>query len=243
MRKVKKEEVPVSLLKALCGDDEQLYDCLANHLYENPLTAFSGEDLDTLIAEADKSGKYGVAVDKAIFDAAQNPADAEKYVAVILNLVSKGIAEIEKENDEADKLGSGGMSTSFEIKLAHQKLLRERTKEVISIAARFYEEKLSDLGATTRREEREKERQSAERENVRIDDREKTEQEARQKERRGMRRRERKEAKKRDRIEELAAKERKETREETRKSAELENTKINEEEKAARGVRKKEFEK
>jgi len=70
----KKEE---SLLKELCGDDAKLYDVLSYYMYERPLEAISKKDLDILPEEAEKSGNFRAAVDKAIFEAAQNPGERE----------------------------------------------------------------------------------------------------------------------------------------------------------------------
>jgi len=71
----KKEEKEESLLKELCGDDAKLYDFLSYYMYEHPLAAISKKDLDIVIEEAEKSGNFRSAVDKAIFEAAQNPGE------------------------------------------------------------------------------------------------------------------------------------------------------------------------
>ena len=90
-KKQKKKEQEPSLLKDLCGSDAQLYDFLRFYLYETPLTAISKKDLDILAEEAEESGNFRVAVDKAIFEGAQNPGERERYIKVIQNLASKTI--------------------------------------------------------------------------------------------------------------------------------------------------------
>src|SRR4030066_646150 len=85
----KKEEKEESLLKELCGNDAKLYHCLSSYMYLHPLEAISKKDLDILTEEAEKSGDFGPAVDKAIFEAAQNPGERERYIKVIQNLASK----------------------------------------------------------------------------------------------------------------------------------------------------------
>jgi hypothetical protein len=67
----KEEEKEESLLKELCGDDAKLYDFLIYYMYEKPLAAISKKNLDILTEEAEKSGNFRSAVDKAIFEAAQ----------------------------------------------------------------------------------------------------------------------------------------------------------------------------
>ena len=42
-------------------------------MYVDPLAALSKKDLDILTEEAEESGEFRPAVDKAIFEAAQNP--------------------------------------------------------------------------------------------------------------------------------------------------------------------------
>ena len=77
-----KEEKEENLLRELCGDDTRLYDFLSECLYLNPLEAISKKDLDILTEEAEKSGNFRPAVDKAIFEGAQNPGkgkDTSKF--------------------------------------------------------------------------------------------------------------------------------------------------------------------
>ena len=79
-RKKEKEEI---LLDELCGGDAELNDCLSSCLFLHPLDAISIKDLDILIAEGEKSGDFGPAMDKAIFEGSQNLGEKERYLKVI----------------------------------------------------------------------------------------------------------------------------------------------------------------
>ena len=237
----KKEEAKQeTLLKELCGDDAALYDFLSGYLYETPLAAISNKDLDSLTAEAEKTGNFRPAVDKAIFEGAQNPGERERYIKVIQNLASKSIHATEQEKDKLEKEGLTDRAASLGRRIETQKVMSERAADIINVASRFYNEKLLESGESVRREAREKERKEAEREEKRIGEVEKTGREARKKERRGMGREEKREAKKQDKRENLAAEERREARGKERKEAEREERRIGEVEKAGREARKKE---
>ena len=236
----KKEEKEESLLKELCGDDAKLYDFLSYYMYEHPLAAISKKDLDILTEEAEKSGNFRPAVDKAIFEAAQNPGERERYIKVIQNLASKTIHATEQEKEKVEKEGLTDRAASLGRRIENQKFMSERTEDIINVASKFYNEKLVELGENVRREARGEERRKAEREEWRTGELEKAGREARKKERREMGREEKREAEKQDKREELAAKERKEARGEERKEAEREEQRIGELEKAGREARKKE---
>jgi len=236
----KEEEKEESLLKELCGDDAQLYDFLSNYLFINPLSAISKKDLDFLTEEAEKSGDFSPAMDKAIFEAAQKPGERERYIKVIQNLASKTLHATEQEKEKAEKEGLTDRAASLARRIEDQKFMSERTEDIINVASKFYNERLVELGEDARREARGKERQRAESDEWRIGQLEEVEREARKKERREMGREERKEAEKQDKREELAAEERKEARGEERREAEREEQRIGELEKAEREARKKE---
>jgi len=236
----KKEEKEESLLKELCGDDAKLYDFLSYYMYEHPLEAISKKDLDILTEEAERSGNFRPAVDKAIFEAAQKPGERERYIKVIQNLASKTIRAMEQEKEKVEKEGLSDRVASLGRGIESQKFMIERTEDVINVASKFYNEKLVELGENVRREARREERRKAEKEDLRTRELEKTGREARKKERREMGREEKREGKKQDKREELAAKERKEARGEERKEAEREELKIGELENVAREARKKE---
>ena len=158
----KKEEKEESLLKELCGDDAKLYDFLSNYMYENPLAAISKKDLDILTEEAEKSGNFRPAVDKAIFEAAQNPGERERYIKVIQNLASKTIHATEQEKEKVEKEGLTDRAASLGRRIENQKFMSERAEDIINVASKFYNEKLVELGENVRREARGKERKKAE---------------------------------------------------------------------------------
>jgi hypothetical protein len=236
----KKEEKEESLLKELCGDDAKLYDFLSKYMYENPLAAISKQDLDILTEEAEKSGNFRPAVDKAIFEAAQNPGERERYIKVIQNLASKTIHATEQEKEKVEKEGLTDRAASLGRRIENQKFMSGRAEDIINVASKFYNEKLVELGENVRGKARGEERKEAEREEWRTGELEKAGREARKKERREMGREEKREAEKQDKREELAAEERKEARGEKRKEAEREERRTGELEKAGREARKKE---
>jgi hypothetical protein len=240
-KEVKKEEQKEeNLLKVLCGDDVELYDFLGNYLYRDPAAAISKKDLDILTEEAEKSGNFRPAVDKAIFEAAQSSGERERYIKVIRNLASKTIPATEQEKEKAEKEGLTYQVASLERRIENQKFMSERAEDIINVASEFYNEKLLELGEDVRREARENVRRKAEGEEKRVEEAEKAGREARKKERRGMGREEKREAKKQDKREELAAEERKEARGEQMKETEREERRIEELEKTGREARKKE---
>ena len=243
-KKEKKEEKikekKENLLKELCGDDAKLYNFLSKYLYEKPLAAISKEDLDILTEEAEKSGNFRPSVDKAIFEASQNPEERERYIKVIQNLASKTINATEQEKEKAEKGGLTDQAAYLGSGIENQKFMSERAEDVINVASKFYNEKLVEQGENVRREARGEEREKAKREERRIEELEKAGQEKRKKERKAMGRQEKREAKKQEKREALAAEERKEAREEERKKAEREERRIEELEKAGQEKRKKE---
>jgi hypothetical protein len=236
----KKEEKEENLLKELCGNDAKLYNFLSNYLYLNPLAAISKKDLDILTEEAEKSGNFRPAVDKAIFEAAQNPGERERYIKVIQNLATKIKNATEQEKEKVEKEGLTDQVASLGRRIKNEKFMSERAEEIINVASKFYNEILVELGEKVRREARGEERRKAEREERRIGELEKAGREARKKGRRKMGKEEKRRAKKQDKREELAAEERKEARGEERKKAEREERRIGELEKAGREARKKE---
>jgi len=234
----KKEEK--SLLKELCGDDAKLYDFLSSYLYLNPLVGISEKDLDILTEEAGKSGNFRPALDKAIFEGTKNPGERERYIEVIQNLALKAIHAMEQEKEKVEKEGLTDQAASLGRRIQNHKFMSERTKDIINVASKFYNEQLLELGEDARREARAEERKEAEREEGRIVELERAEREARKEERGKMGREEKREAEKQDKREELAAEGRKEARAEERKEAEREEERIVELESAEREARKKE---
>jgi hypothetical protein len=232
-----KNEKEVTLLQELCGGDAELYACLSTRLYETPFAAISKKELDILTQEARTSGNFGPAMDKVIFEGAQNPGERERYVRLIQSLARDAVDAMEQQRDSA---GPAHEAASLARKIKDQKLISERAEDILSVASKFYNEKLADLKETRRREAQEGERKAAEREDRSILKLEKAERAARKKERKGMGRKARREAKKEARREELAAEKRKEAREEERNAAEAEERKARELEEAARQAREEE---
>jgi hypothetical protein len=237
----KGEEKEVSLLKELCGDDAKLYDFLSSWLCVDPLAAISKKDLDILTEEGEKSGDFRPAVDKAIFEGAQNPEERERYIKVIQDLALKTIHATEQEKEKVEKEGLTDRAAFLGRRIENQKFMSERAEDIINIASKFYNERLVELGENVRREEREKERKRAESDEWRVNELEKEEREARKKEIRKMNGEEKREAEKQYKKEELAATEREEARAEERIDAEREERIMKEQEDAEREARKKEI--
>jgi hypothetical protein len=244
MRKKKEEKEQEkeqeNLLKELCGDDERLHDFLSQYLYLNPLAGISEKDLDILTEEAGKSGDFRPAVDKAIFEGAQNPGKRERYIKVIQNLALKAIHAMEQEKEKAEKEGLTDRAASLGRRIENHRFLSDRTEDIINVASKFYSEQLVDLGEEAGREERRKERQRAKNGESKTLELERVRREARKKETGKMGREERREAEKQDKREELAREERKQARAEEGKEAEREEGRIGELEKAEREARRKE---
>jgi len=241
MRKKKEEKIEEkekSLLEGLCGADAKLYAFLSQYLYETPLAAISEKHLDILTEEAEKSGDFRPAVDKAIFEGAQNPGKRERYIKAIQDLASKTIHVTEQEKEKVEKEGLTDLAASLGRRVENQRFMSERAEDILEVASKFYNEKLLELGETVSREERQGERKEAEREEGRIGQVEKAGREARKRERRKMGRQEKREAKEREKREDLAAAERGKARGEKREEVEKEERRIEESEKTSREERK-----
>ena len=225
-RKTKKGEKEEFLLKQLCGDDAELYDVLGLYLYEDPVGAISRQDLDILIGEAEKSFKdedyrearqrYMRAMDKAIFEATQNPGEKGRYNVVIQDLASKTVKATEKVREIVEKEGPADYASSarslLEGSIKRFEFLSKRSEDVTRIASLFYNERLEELGSMGRREARRQERRDAD---VReeIEDKEASKRrEERGEERKEMGRGERRGAEKEDKEEEKKQRERRNAR-------------------------------
>jgi hypothetical protein len=160
----KKEE---SWLRQLCGDDVKLYDVLAGtliRLYFDPIAAISKEDLVILVEEAEKSvkdenfeqaiGKYGLVVDKAIFEATQHTEEKDRYIKVIQDLVSKTAQATERAKENAEKEGRADRVASLEKRIEDCRFVSERIEDVLEVASDFYNERLEILGEKERGEAR-----------------------------------------------------------------------------------------
>ena len=234
----KKEETQGSLLKELCGADAELYALLSFYLYANPLAALSNKSLEVLTQEAEATGNFRPALDKAIFEGAQNPGDRERYISIIQDLSSKTIGATEKAKEEREKEGSDERVASLGRKIDDQKFISSRVGDILDVAAKFYSEKLLEQEESVQRDARDEARRKEEKEERRIGEVEEKGRGARRKERRKMSRKEKREAKERDKIEDLAAKERKQTREAARKETAEEERKIADLEKTERAARR-----
>jgi hypothetical protein len=242
MRKTEEEKKgkEATLLQELCGADAELYACLSVHLYETPLTAISQKDLDVLTAEAENSGAFRRAVDKAIFESAQNPGERERYIGAIQDLASKTMRAMERERETAEKEGLTDLAASLGRGIEDQRVISNRTEDILTVASKFYAEKSVALDEDERRKVRNKHRKGAEREEKKILEAEKAARETRRQARRGMTRGERREAKKQEKREKLAAEERKEARGQEKQEAEEEDRRIGELEKEGREARREE---
>ncbi len=139
----KKEEKEESLLKQLCGDDEKLYDVLATLLYLNPIAGISKTDLEILIEEAEKSNteknyeeailKNRMVLDKAIFEATQNPREKSRYIKVIQDLASKTVHMTEKTKEGVEKNGLTDQVASLERRIKNYKFISERIEDVLNV--------------------------------------------------------------------------------------------------------------
>jgi len=244
----KKEEKKENWLKELCGNDTKLYDLLSQSMYLDPIAAISKTDLKILIEEAEKSikeedyekamQKYRTAVDKAIFEASQNPGEMGRYIKVIQDLTSKTAKVIEKAKEKGEK--EGFASPSLEGRIKHYEFMGERVEDVIKIASLVYNERLEELGANRRREARRQERRDADSKEEMEDKKARERREARREERKEMGRGERREAEIKDKGEQKKERERQEARGEERKEAEKEEKRMGEEEKGRREARRKE---
>jgi hypothetical protein len=235
-----KEEKEESLLEELCREDAKLLDFLSNYLFIDPVAAISKKNLDILTEEGEKSGDFRPAVDKAIFEGAQNPEERERYIKVIQNLALKTIQATEREKEKAEKKGLNDRAAYLESRVENQKFMSERADDIISIASKFYKEELLELGENMRREEKRSKEAEAESMEWRTEQAERDGRGARKKEERGMGREEKREAEKQDKREELAAEARKQARGEEKREAEKEEQSTEQLEKAGREARRKE---
>ncbi len=210
-KKKKEEEKEQDLLKELCGDDTELHDVLGSTLYLDPIAAMRArgileKDLDILIGEAEKSikeknyeeakRKYGLVVDKALFEAAQNLEERGRYIQVIQDCASKAIHATEKAKEEVKKKGQADYPASFERRTENYKFMSERIDDIVNVAAHFYNEKLAMLRDIERRDQRREKIQAMETEAAKEARGEAERREARRKTRKEMGREARRDAEK-----------------------------------------------
>lgn len=247
----KKEEKEEDLLKKLCGNDTKLYDLLSQSLYLDPKASISKTDLKILVEEAEKCvgvedyrgamAKYRTALDKSIFEATQNPGEADRYIKIIQEVAAKNAKVIEKAKEQGAK--EGFASPSLEGRIRYYESMSERSEDVVRIASLYYNEILEESGASARalgREVRREKRRDAEREEERKEIEAKEKREAIRK---GMGRGERKEAEREDKEIEKKEQERGEARRKEGIEAEREENRVEEREKERREAKRKEREK
>lgn len=240
MREQEAEERQETLLEELCGADRPLYAVLSSYLYHTPLAAISKKDLDVLIEEAEESGDFRQAIDKAIFEGTQNPGERERYVEVIRNLASRAMHVAEQAKDEREKEGLAERAASLGRRIEDYRFMSERTGDILIVASEYYTERLVESDENARREARQADKRQSESVERAIGKREEGERAARRRESRKMGRGERREAKRQAKIEDAAARDRRRAREEKRSEAEEAERRTDEMEKTAREARKEE---
>jgi len=229
---MQKEE---DLLKELCAGDAELLAVLEHMLPLDPIAAISPKDLEVLREEAETSikdgnhqeaiWKYRVAVDKAIFEATQNPEERGRYIEIIQDLASKTIHATERAKEKAEKKGLTDRVASFENNIEHYDFVSKRIDDIVNVAARYYNEKLALLEDVQRREARREKIRAMETEAVREAKGEAKRRETRRTAREKMGREERQEAEKEETRIEEQEEERREARREKIRDMEQEERK------------------
>jgi hypothetical protein len=227
-----------TLLHTLCGDEPELLNFASSHLCVNPMTAISTKSLEVLMDEAAKNGDYRPALDKAIFEAAQHPEQTASYMTIVQDIAAKTLTATEKEKALIEKQGLTDRAAFLQKRIESQKLMQNRTADVLNVATRYYQERLLELGEDAKRAGRIAERKETEGEELRAEQEKQTQREARKREMKGMGRAERKEAERQDRLEEQAAEARREARETVHREAEMQEEQIENREDREREARK-----
>jgi hypothetical protein len=158
------EKKEADWLRELCRGDSRLYDVLANTLYLDPKAAISKEDLGILIEKAEKSAKddktkeavqkYGLALDKAIFEATQHQEEKQSYIETIQDLVSKSVQATQKLKEKAEKEGIAPYAAGLERRIGCYRFVSEKIIDVMEVASHFYNERLEMLKEKDRGEAR-----------------------------------------------------------------------------------------
>ena len=162
-QEVATEEVKeANLLQTLCGNESELYNFASGHLCVNPMTAISTKSLEVLMDEAEKTGDYRPALD------------------------TKTITTTEKEKAEVEKQGLTDRAAFLQKRIESQKLIQNRTADIMNIATRYYQERLLELGEDAKRAERIAERKETEGVELRAEQEKQAQREARKREMKGM---------------------------------------------------------
>ncbi len=237
MKTKKPNETPRNYLKELCGSDSALYEYLSRNLYETPMTAISSKDIVELTREGVQNGNFAPAVDKAVFENAQNPGEAPKYIAIIQDLAAQAIAAAEQEKAGQDGQAAEGQVALLDRRIEQYRFLSDRVKDILGVSATFYAEKLVELEESVDRKERALKKSRAANEEQILAKRALSGRKERKQELRQMGRKERREAKRQDKLDRQAAEQRKITREQERQAAEKEELRIQEKEAQERASR------
>lgn len=245
----KKEKKEEDLLKALCGNDAELYRLLSRYLHIDPTVTILESDRGVLIQEAEKSlneadyreamRKYQLAMDKAIFEATQNPGEKDRCVEVIQDLISKTANVTEKLKEKLEKEGLVGYASILGGRIEDYGFMGRRIEDVVRVSSLFYNDRLEELGAGERKEAREKERYETDRKEEKEKEATMKRQKARRLEIKKMGRGQRKEAEREEKREEQREKEKQEARTIDRKVAQKEEDRKDREEDEKREARSK----
>ena len=151
-----RQEKEISLLQQWCQGDSKLYDWVSKTLYLEPVGGIFDQSIDVLTAEGIASGDFRPAIDKALFESSQKPAEKEKYVKIIRDLVSRAIVETERElkTGEHDSEHTDFLKKRIE----NRKYLGEKVEAILDVATKFYKERLEDMA---RREQFRKDKEEA----------------------------------------------------------------------------------
>jgi len=229
-----------TLLEEICGADKPLGAVLRWYLYHKPLEAISKKDLDTLIGEAEESGDFRLAIDKAIFEGSQSPGERERYVEVLRNLALRAVQAAETVRDGQEKQALTAGTSSLGDRIADYRFMSERTADVLAVASVYYGERLLESEESAGREARQSEWKQSNTEERVAGKREEEERAAKRRERRKLGRGERRAAKRQAKMDEVAARGRRAAREAKRSEAEAEERAIERMEETARDARKEE---
>ena len=131
--------------------------------------------------------KYGLALDKAIFEATQHQEEKDRYIKAIQDLVSKSAPATQKVKQKAEREGLVSYTAGLERRIERYGFVGERIKDVLEVASHFYNETLEIHGEKERGEARRSARREERSEQEREEKGEEKRDKKRDKERRGER--------------------------------------------------------
>lgn len=235
----KEEKQQKTLLEELCKGDKALLDILSAYLYHKPQAAISKKELGVLVAEAERSGDFRRAIDKAIFEGSQNPGERNQHAESVRDVASRAIRAAEVAKEKQGREGLAERAASLGRKIEEYRFMIKRADDVLDVASAYYEERLLESQEEARRETRLEARRESARDDEAAEKREEGARAARRRARRKLSRPERREAKRQEKVERAAAKARHEAAEERRAEAEEEERRAEALERTAREDRKK----